>query len=262
MLDVQARNDLNNASQIYSWRFSLPLGNAAIGARLSDARIHTGTALGSFGTIDLRFSSARRLRVERDRCPSNHVLLFLYRDRIGTMSGSFRFTPNEGDLPAVQVSHMRTLAERDTATGARCPPPGPSPAPSCVSPRATKLTDGAVHGHVYGFAGSNSLDVNTVQRIGPAFVERTIEAFGSKRVVILKKDSLVIDASTLSPLLSGSLTMRETGGFVGIGSGSSCVHRGVDDAWQSGTLTAHFDSGAIDVTGAGVHASVRWRTRH
>jgi hypothetical protein len=261
-LAVEARSDLSGSAQVYQWRFHLPLGNASIGPGLHTAGLHTGTALGSFGRINLAFSSARRLQVTRDRCPANHALLFAYHDRLGTLKGSFHFTPNEGDLPSVQVGHMHALAERDMATGATCPRPGPPPAPSCRSPKAMKLTDAAQHAHVFGFAGSNALDVNVVDRVGPAIVDRTIEAFSPNRVVTLRKTRLVIDASQLSPLLSGSLTLQVTGGSVGIGSGATCVRRTETAVWLSDTLTAHFDSGAIDLTGAAVHARVRWRTRH
>jgi hypothetical protein len=261
-LTVEASNGLGNESQLYEWRFRLPLGTAAIGPRLRSADIHTGTALGPFGKIDLSFRPTRRARVQRDYCPTSPVLAFSTRDRVGTLSGSFHFTPNEGDLPVVQLSHLRALAERDTATGARCPPTGPPHPPVCRRPKSMSLTDATLQTHVYGYPGSSSLEVDTVKRIGPATVEHSILAFGTKRAVIMKHTGLVIDASTLSPLLSGSLTLKETGGSVGIGSGSTCVRRTVSYAWESGTLTAHFDSGAISLTEAPIKATVRWRSPH
>jgi len=236
--------------QRHDWFFSLPPSAVHLGPRLLHAHVDTGTTMGSFGKVDLTLHSFRRLHMHRSRCPKTHAVLF---------TGSLSFTPNEGTLPSLSASRLRGGADRFVQTHARCPQAGgPSSSPCRYSFRnhEVNLIDHAQHAVVSSSLRSTYLDANILRRVGPANESDEIEVSTTGPPVIASTGSgLTVDASTLAPLMSGSLAFK-AGGTSRHRGEHGCAIRKTREIWSSGTLTLNFDTGAINLTGAGLHGNV------
>ena len=66
--------------------------------------------------------------------------------------------------------------------------------------------------------------------------------------------SLALDAAPLAPLFAGSLWFDLTGGSAS--AGAACSKQSEHYDWDSGTLSAAFGAGQVDLTGTGVRAQV------
>ena len=263
VLLIEGELQLINGDQFHAWRFRLPRGDAAVGPRLQHAHVNTGTALGPFGKIDLTFHSARRLRHLSERCPKTHAVLFESWGRRGTFHGSFDFTPNEGTLPALSLSTIHGGAGRVLLTGAHCP--GGGRPQGCAVQTGFAFSDPAQQTVAFGSAGgpfpgaNEELSAVNQRRVGLAMEFHAIDAQAVTPVVRLKAPGVVVDASALSPLFSGSLTFES--GATTHRRGASCKIATTNEIWASGTLSAAFDSGAVDLTGAGLRAKAVARTK-
>ena len=231
---------------------------AAIGARLRSAHVDTGSAMGSFGRIDLSLGALEPVHTDSFRCPDTHEVLFRESVRRGTLTGSFDFTPNEGSLPDLRVMTMHAFAVRETDTGRTRPDSYPASHP-CRGPRTLEVTDATQGAFLSGSLGSygfSGLSVDRIEHVTPATIYHSIGTYlASAGVITVTSSGVSVDASALSPLLSGTLSL--TAGATTMRAGAHCVLLKTAEDWSSGTLTANFDSGSVDFTGAGLRAVVR-----
>ncbi len=254
ILAVYGDRSFANGVEEHQWLFQLPPGALRVGPHLREAHVHTDTALGPFGQIDLDFHPGGPIRTHTLRCPSTRDALVSDDLRRGTLTGSLQFASNEGTLPALSVSTMKARAVRETATGAHCPrSPGPV---RCRRSRDATVVSQAQGTELAGSVGAGYLIASTYQEVAPAEEVHLILAnTAGSRVFEMGPSGLIVDASTLSPLASGSLmfdtasTVRRRGHHCG-----HVVHQ--KQVWSSGTLTLPFDSGAVDLTGADLRALV------
>lgn len=244
-------------NQSTAWSFHLPLGGASIGAHLRVAGIHTGAALGSFGRIDLTYVSFRRLRRHGFRCGSTGRRIDTDLWRLGTFSGSFDFTPNQGTLPDVHATRMSAVTDQVLAHRP-CPPTHPKP--RCEVRRTisvVKAADGT-RAIVAQTPGGAAFDLSRSLVTRPARTYSLIDAFPYSGAVVTRA-GLTIDSVGLPTALSGSLEF-ESGG-VRHSRGPLCRITTTDEIWSAGDLMVNFDSGATDLTGPALHAHVVSFTR-
>jgi hypothetical protein len=244
-----ARLEGDVAVQFTAWSFHLPLGDASMGPHLHVAHIHSAKALGPFGRIDVTFISPHGVRQLATRCgPSMPDL-----SRRGRFSGAFDFTPHQGSLPDLHLTWMPAAIERIAA-------PRPcitrhASKPHCDAHRNVFVHDAAegIEADVYFTPYGEQLSVSRSMHVGPAFEISTINAFPTT-VATVKHLGLTFDTAGLSPVFSGSLTFHLLATHRT--RGPLCELSTFKELWSSGTITANFDSGSVDLTGSGVRAYV------
>lgn len=246
-LVVFGGKNLVNGAEEHEWRFELPPDAFHVGSHLRVGRVHTDTALGPFGQIDLTFRSRGSVRSRSLRCPDTHEVLETDDMRRGTLTGSFQFSSNEGTLPALDVTTMKARAQRGVSTGARCPRQGhPTRCVRSTSARITSATQGTA---AFGEVGQDYLFGTVYQVVAPAeeFHLVIVNTAGS-HVFTMGPAGLNVDASMLTPFASGNLAFGTTSTVRRKGHRCShVVHQ--KQAWTAGTLSLTLDSGTVDLTG-------------
>ena len=245
---------LINGVEEHEWRFELPADAFHMGRRLRVGRVHTDTALGPFGQIDLTFRPHGSIRSRSLRCWDTHDVLETDYMRRGTLTGSFQFSSNEGTLPALDVTTMKARAQRGVSTGARCPRQGhPTRCVRFTSAGITSATQGTA---VFGEVRQDLLFGTVNQVVAPAEeFDLVIANTAGSHVFAMGPNGSDVDASMLAPFASGNLAFVTTS--TARRKGHRCghvVHQ--KQAWTAGTLSLTLDSGTVDLTGSDLRGLV------
>jgi hypothetical protein len=258
-LDVSGYEQGLTTSQDHDWEFHLPRGAVAIGRRLKSARVHTGTRLGAFGSIDLTFSSARPRKVHTFECGKPRRPLERDFRRTGTLRGTMDFTPNEGTLPDLQLTHVLGTVRRSHFFRGNCNSGDGGHRPqTCYPQQGVGVYDPTQHTSIgvsqFGHGSPFEMDAFVQRRVGPALEFHILGAESLSHLDHISSTGLTFDASTVSPAFSGSMVLEK--GAVTTHVGRRCRITRTREIWSSGTLTANLDSGSIDLTGSNLQGLV------
>jgi hypothetical protein len=253
-LIVQAFSNEEDSSQSYSWDRYVRSGEVRVRRNLSDLSIHTGSSLGALGSVEVDLGSVARPRRDIVRCPRTGKVLFASTEARGRVEGAIKITPGLNGLsPEVSATHARVFLGRVKFRTSGCPGRGSR----CFARSELSADDGETSVDVVTPHGSFMTDSfvtfmrNGVQ--GPLSTRWSLGVIANGSDLISRTPtSLTLDAAPLAPLLSGSLSFDLTGGSAS--AGARCSKRSEHYDWALGTLSATFDAGQVDLTGAGMRA--------
>jgi hypothetical protein len=236
-----------------SWQFvdGLAAGDLQWAPDLSTASIQTGTDMGTYGAIDLALDTPSSATTETLTCRTNGKIWGKLTQRIGTLTGSFDFTPGAPGLPAtISLTSVPVEVDKVLANGYACPPPR---APRCRVGTyfdATRQYSGdalSIHAARSGTTASLYLDRGGYDVANQVGLDALVEGKVPPSTVVVKKRGVTIDASGLGAFADGVLRLTTKRSYTG--SAGHCRYLTVEQRRTSGTITVHFATGDTPYTG-------------
>ena len=249
--------DGSDGYEQYEWIKEVPSSDLTVGSRLLALGIHTGTDLGTFGSIDMTFTATHRGN-HRYHC-GNGSLLEVDHVAQGSFSGTMSFHTGVPGLPAtLHATQPHGQVLRVVQTGARCPQPHYPH--RCYTSRAfmVRSPDGGAL-NIDAKYGYGSVETTTV--VDGFTVYRSVYAFpgSGPNPVTLTRAGFTIDGDAIGGIFAGSVVFdRSSPAVIHVG---RCKKVVTPFVWSSGSLDVAFASGTYSFTGADLDARLRWLGR-
>jgi len=250
-------DEVSDSDQFHVWQFRVPRDAVEIANDLSRVSIHSGTNLGSLGSIDLDLTSTGRSHGEHHRCRATGERLDTVVGRRLRVSGEVALSLGIATVPEPLTSEgARGWGARITYTGARCPHERRC-YPSGGFSAYDDSTDTWLSATRLGW-----IDVIREEATWRTWMVSWLSRYGYDGAdVAITHDSVTIDGGAATPFLSGVIAF-ERSGPPERGSSGPCVRISVPRAWTSGTLDILWDTTPGSLTGPDLEAATtRYRRK-
>ena len=257
---VATDSELANGFAESYWFQELPASDVAFDSRLRRVEIHTGTELGSFGSVDFTFTPTHRGR-HVIRCRRTHRVLGAERRAGGTMAGTFTFNPSMPGFPAaLHATAPHAVVDQIAFNGRRCREGGGVIlTQGCFRERQFRVVDGA-GGLLAADPRNGVLEATAETTVGEMHIFRDVAVFPDfgftghvKNPVSVTDTTLTIDGDKAGDPFSGTISFDRVGASV-VHRTRHCQRVTSTFEWSGGSLLVDLPGSPVTFTGDDLEA--------
>jgi hypothetical protein len=236
------------AIQAYAWDATLPSSDIHFGKNLRSISIHTGTDLGSYGSVDLRMTSATHRSQHTVICHKTGKKLATSSQARPAFTGAIDFRAGVPFLPpSIQESDARGSAFSVTRTGNHCPRQHHHHS-SCYPESQLEASDGRGDSFRASDFG-DGIEVDRSTATGRVRAVSVAAVFTGRSSLQRGHGAIHVVAPSGQPLIRGSLTFVR-GDWGGVSIGAHCTTKSYGYDGYGGALVTTFDAGTLTLHGS------------